>query len=1052
MNSKFNISGIVRERESGLHLSDLQVKAYDKDLLYDDLLGNALTDKSGRFEINYEGPDFRELFDKRPDIYFKVMDPLGKRILHTTSHSVRWNAGAKEHFEIEIPAHKLPPKKDLTVTLIDAHGKHRSDFEIGESLMINITGLAQNAPYHFSLSPEKEAEVFHVTLISNRFGVIAPTVLWPDIGIGVPGAGGKFAFETHEEALAAMANRTFHIEVTGDKKTVANTRFTISPEQSGTKLYSASRSGALQRGLLLGKDELVVQGKNFQPGALIDIYLVKRKFSWRAGDRIEPILNLDGSEVMTTVQLAPQEKNFNVVLWSQEQLRTGSYDILARVTTLHEYLRGERKLRKADIVSDRFITSVVVRDDIFHYKPIHQGCVMATKEIAATMLWGVPEEVKYTNNFPKGTDVWAALDPAGLMPGAIGKKVKFYVIPHKSPGEWSMSSSLVSVPGSGSPEIITSPSCVNSNATLVWSNPQQAGKYDLVVDFGNNDPDPAHFVADGSFDPPADMIDGYLNVGFYVTDDPSVPGPYAVGQTSYNDPAVTIPAIGVWAPDPTNPIFGDTLSGTLDLPMTAEVRYPAVVNGVNTPVSPGQANYPLVVVMHGMHGTGVPNHLGYNYLLEHLASHGFIAVSIDCNAINDINGAQDTRGHAILEHLALLQSKNNNPGLLFGKIDMTNIGIMGHSRGGDGVVQAEIYNQTLGLGWNIKVIVPLAPTDFSGTSPTPLNLTTSKLFCIYGSNDADVWGGATPSTQYTGTGFRFYDRATVEKSMAFIYGAIHNRFNTQWGTEFYVDASSPKILSAAQHQVLLCGYMTACMQVYLQGRTEQIDYLTGELKIPAVSTVEVHSQFRRSSQTLDDFETAPALNLNSAGGAVTFANLDGSPQEDTVGVIDSYSPHQTKGLRLKWNALTGTYQSQIPLSGSLRNLTALNFLSFRVTQKVASAANPVDQLQDMHVRLTTAAGGNSRAIRVGYFGNIPFPYKPEYRLYDLATMTFDLNSGYETENVKAAFKTIRIPLYAWTIKCLNVPIVDTSNVEFITFEFDHLPTGEIEIDDIEFTL
>jgi len=1052
MNSKFNISGTVRERESGMHLPDLQIKAYDKDLLYDDLLGNALTDQSGRFEINYEGKDFRELFEKRPDIYLKIMDASGERILHTTRHTVLWNADVDEHFEIEIPAHKLPRKKDLLVTLIDAHGKHKTDFEIGESLMVNVTGLTPNTSYHFSLTHEKKEEVFNATLISNRFGVIAPTVLWPDIGIGVPGAGGKFAFATHEEAMAAMANRTFHIAISGGKRTVAKTMFRITAEQSGPKLYPASRSGALQRGLLLGKDELVVQGKNFQPGALIDVYLVKRKFSWQTGDRIEPIQNPDGSEVMTTVQLAPEETHFNVVLWPREQLRTGSYNILARITMPHEYQRRERRFRHTDIVSDRFITSVVVRDDIFHYKPIHQGCVMATREIAATMLWGVPEEVRYTNNFPKGTDVWAALDPAGLMPGAIGKKVKFYVIQHKTPGDWMAGSSLVSVPGSGSPEIVTSSSCVNSNATLVWSNPQQAGKYDLVVDFGNNNPDPAQFIADGSFDPPADMIDGYLNVGFYVTDDPSVPGPFAVGQTSYNDPAVTIPAVGVWAEPVGYPVYGDTPSGTLSLPMIAEVRYPATMNGVNAPFSPAQTHYPLVVMMHGMHGTGVPNYRGYNYLLDHLASHGFIAVSIDCNVINDANGMQDTRGHAILEHIALLQSKNNNPGLFSGKIDMTNIGIMGHSRGGDGAVQAEIYNQTLGLGWHIKAIVPLAPTDFSGMSPTPLNLTTSKLFCIYGSNDGDVWGGSGPIAQYTGTGFRFYDRANVEKSMVFIYGATHNRFNTEWGTEEFVDESSPKILSATQHQQLLCGYMTACMQVYLQGRTEQIDYLTGELKIPALSTVEVHNQFRRNSQTVDNFESAPALNLNSLGGAVTFTNLDGSPQEDTVGVIDTYSPHQTKGLRLKWNALTGTYRSEIPLSGSLRDLSNWKFLSFRVTQKVASTANVANQLQDLHVRLTTAGGGNSRALRVGYFGTIPFPYKPEYKLYDVITHIYDFNSGYELEGTKSAFKTVRIPLYGWTIKCLNVPIVDLSNVEFITFEFDYLPTGEIEIDDVEFTL
>ncbi|MCX6238291.1 MAG: hypothetical protein NTY07_12185 [Bacteroidia bacterium] len=1039
MKLEFKITGIIREHESGQFLPGLHVRAYDKDMLYDDLLGNAVTDKAGHFEMSYAGSDFIELFDKHPDIYFKIMDASGKHVIHTTSDSVRWNAGTEEFFEIEIPLHKLPPKSNSEITLIDAQGKHKTEFEAGESLMVNFKGLAPNQSYDMKLLDDKNKEVFTAKLISNRFGVIAPTTLWPDIGIGVPKLGGDYAFETHEEALAAMKDRAFSLQVFEGEKKVGENTFKINAESTEQKLYSSTESGALKRGLLIGKDELRVQGRKFTPGSLVDIYLVKRQFNWQEGNPIIPVRNSDGSEVIASIHL--KKDSFNILLWPKEQLKTGSYDIIARVTVEHEYLRNERKFRASDIVSDRFITSVVVRDDIFHYKPIQMGCIMAMKEIAATMLWGVPEEVKYTNNFPKGTDVWAALDPAGLMPANIGKKVKFYVIQHKTAADWSVSSSLVSVPTSGSPEIITSSSCVNANATLVWSNPQQVGKYDLVVDFGNNAPNPADFVADNSFDPPFDMIDGYLNVGFYVTDDPSIPGSYAVGQTSFNDPAVTIPAVGVWAVPWGYPIYGNTPSGTLSLPMVAEVRYPADSNGLNVPVSALQSNYPVIVIMHGMHSYTDPSYLGYNYLLDHLASHGFIALSIDCNAINAIGGMQDTRGQAILAHLSLLQSKNTNPGLFNGKIDMTNIGIMGHSRGGDGVVQAEIYNQTLGLGWNIKAIVPLAPTDFSGVSPSPLNLTTSKLFCIYGSNDGDVWGGENPSTQYAGTGFRFYDRATVEKAMVFIYGATHNRFNTQWGTESIVDVASPKVLSFDQHQKLLCGYMTAFMQVHLQGRTEQVDYMTGELKIPQVSTVDVHSQYRKAvNRTLDDFESNPSLNQNTLGGNVNFVNLDGSPQEDILGTIDSNSPHQTKGLRLKWNAMTGTYQTQIPLGG-LRDLSAYEFLSFRVSQKVGSASNPIDQLQDMHVRLNTAGGGNSRALRVGYFNNIPFPYKPEYRA---------MNDGNEGPNTKASLKTIRIPLYGWTTKCLNVPIVDIANIESITFEFDSKPTGDIEIDDIEF--
>jgi hypothetical protein len=343
-------------------------------------------------------------------------------------------------------------------------------------------------------------------------------------------------------------------------------------------------------------------------------------------------------------------------------------------------------------VSDRFGTSVVVRQDVFRYKPIHQGCINAV-QIAGKRLQGAPY-FEFTDNFPVGTDVWATLDPAGLMPQKIGKKIRYYVTQHKDATAWTNNPSAVDVNGSVI-ETVTAASCVNAAEMLVWSNPQTPGKYDLVVDFGNEAPNPANFVSDGTYTPPADMIDGAIRVGFYVTDDPCVAGTFAVGQTSYNDGPVTIPATAVWAPPGYGQDLGSTPSGALSLPLIADVRYPATVPGVNTPVSGAKPSYPVVLLMHGMHTTADPSYQGYTYLLDHFASRGYIALSIDVNAINAINGMQNTRGHAVIEHLTLLRSKNLSPGLLHGKIDLTKVAIMGHSRGGDGVVQAEIYNQAL---------------------------------------------------------------------------------------------------------------------------------------------------------------------------------------------------------------------------------------------------------------------------------------------------------------------------------------------------------------------
>lgn len=98
---QFKITGRIVEKESGLGVRGLRVRAYDKDLLYDDLLGTALTDDDGRFEMQYTERDFRELFECRPDIYLSIYAPP-YRFLIDTQAAIRWNAGTEEHFELAI--------------------------------------------------------------------------------------------------------------------------------------------------------------------------------------------------------------------------------------------------------------------------------------------------------------------------------------------------------------------------------------------------------------------------------------------------------------------------------------------------------------------------------------------------------------------------------------------------------------------------------------------------------------------------------------------------------------------------------------------------------------------------------------------------------------------------------------------------------------------------------------------------------------------------------------------------------------------------------------
>lgn len=112
---KFLITGIVREKESQRPVQGLLVRAFDKDLFFSDLLGNAITATNGTFSIGYEGKYFKELFEKRPDIYLDIYgsatarDPhrAGDKPIYTTKRYVKFNAGRREYFVIEITHDQL---------------------------------------------------------------------------------------------------------------------------------------------------------------------------------------------------------------------------------------------------------------------------------------------------------------------------------------------------------------------------------------------------------------------------------------------------------------------------------------------------------------------------------------------------------------------------------------------------------------------------------------------------------------------------------------------------------------------------------------------------------------------------------------------------------------------------------------------------------------------------------------------------------------------------------------------------------------------------------
>jgi hypothetical protein len=107
---EFRVVGTIEEEETGRPLANLIVRAFDRDLAFDDKLGYATTDDDGRFEIRFHRRDFRDWNESQPDLYLRIYDRSGLREIHQTTDAIRWNASSSERYRLRIPARALRPE------------------------------------------------------------------------------------------------------------------------------------------------------------------------------------------------------------------------------------------------------------------------------------------------------------------------------------------------------------------------------------------------------------------------------------------------------------------------------------------------------------------------------------------------------------------------------------------------------------------------------------------------------------------------------------------------------------------------------------------------------------------------------------------------------------------------------------------------------------------------------------------------------------------------------------------------------------------------------
>lgn len=897
----------------------------------------------------------------------------------------------------------------------------RASLQPGDSLDVKVSGLATHRPYELTVRDGNRGVLFASRLVSSSEGTIEKTTLWPQVGL--EDLLGKERFPV-EEATDRLRGQRISITLSEGEKELARREVTFTGTLTHPLVVATDEKGFLQNAVMAGRDDVFVTalGAPFKGNARG--YMVHRQQTWREGDTFTPVVLASGRQAVADSEVDSQAR-IRLHLAGGSELRPGAYDLIIRQLRYGYEDDEDFHLHPNDLVT-RNLTGLVARGDFMQSKKVRGGC-SNTMPISGRLVPGRPY-FEYADTFQLGENIYGALDPLALAPSLVGKMVALYVIQHKTPAQWSADTSLTNLAVLGGnaavPKFLTQPGCINFNDRLLWQNANQAGEYDIVADFGNNTSNPAAFVPDANYDMPNDICDGYFVPGFRVVTDPTTDTQFAnSGSFSYDDGPFTVT---------------DDM-GTMTMDRQAVVYFPADAPGAITPgqISGAQPNYPLIVIVHG-NSPDVTSYLGYNYLLDHWAKNGFIAASVHCAPGMEATG----RARVLFEHINLLKSK-------FGASVQNNIGIMGHSRGGEAVVAALRLNQNEALGNNFAAVICLAPSDWI-LHETMQPAWAVPLQVIYGSMDGDIAGGPRhppPPLYPMETGFAIYDRASgAVKSMVFVYGAIHDRFNTVWGSgdlNFGQLGGSDfaKVITENAHHTIAQGYMTAFYRRQLRGETQWEGIFTGEWRPAAVDaadggSVKTYHQYETTTITdVDDFDgahTATSWQTSTIGGAVSDdGTLPAQPVDDNLWNLDTSSPHDTGGLQVQWNNTTQHLRFDLPAGQG--DVSGFSVLSFRVTQKNGSPSNTVGLTQDLYVTLKSA-NGKSRSIRAAAFDEIPYP---DQRFYSQFT--------------KSAMRTVRIPLSSYTIAVIFTDPVDLKHVASITFDFGLIPTGEIEVDSIEFS-
>jgi len=519
-------------------------------------------------------------------------------------------------------------------------------------------------------------------------------------------------------------------------------------------------------------------------------------------------------------------------------------------------------------------------------------------------------------------------------------------------------------------------------------------------------------------------------------EDPAAPGPHAFTISAYGSSTTLVKDVSSF----------DVNNETL-----AQVVYPTDV---------GNGPYPLVFFLHGRHFNCVtlfeasawpctgdaepwPSHEGYVDAASVLARHGLIVVSISAHGLSSTSTPGTGYESLLQYHMSQWQALNtgaialSNGQTFTGKVDLARIGLMGHSRGGEGVLD---YAATSPAG--LKAVMAIAPTSVAST--TPINNVPVGIMLAYCDGDTEDLGGVgyVDSTRYNSAA------DNNPKYTIISLGANHSNFNSAWTPGFgldrvlglneddwdsKMDPSDPHCGSGsagrntdAEQRGFRTAYLAAFLRRYLLGATQFDPLLKGEQIPSSALTDDIYIGYLPGAEDRKDLnrQTSSAdLSTNALSGAVTFTGgltksvCTGSGCRPGVARTTHFGG--ASALRVSWSTSGQSFSNALPRSkGDVSNFSTLQF---RVAVGVNGTALPMD----FSVQLVDGAG-QSQKVRVRDYTEV---------LYDAPGAS---------ANRALVMNTVRVPIAAFGN-------VDTTNVSSVDVIFDQSASGTLLIADLAFS-